>query len=60
MITICIVYLLAMSRHVGFQNGCHLNSTFAINFGFISSIDLILVSKCMTVMNAKKIGQNQF
>ena len=47
LITVCIVYLLAMSRHVGFHNGCHLNSTIVITFGFNSGIDLIIVYKCM-------------
>lgn len=34
-------------RHIGFQNGRHLKSTFAIISGHNAAIDLILVSKCM-------------
>jgi len=34
-------------RHIGFQNGRHLKSTFAIISGHNAAIDLILVSICM-------------
>ena len=36
-----------MSAKIGFQNGRHLKSTFAIICGSNAAIDLILVSKCM-------------
>ena len=34
-------------RHIGFQNGRHLKSTYAIISGHNAAIDLILVSKYM-------------
>ena len=34
-------------RHIGFQNGRHLKSTFDIISGHNAAIDLILVSKCI-------------
>ena len=34
-------------RHIGFQNGRHLKSAYAIIYGHNAAIDLILVFKCM-------------
>ena len=47
MVTICIAYFLPKSRHIGFQNGCHLKSSFSIISGSNGAIDSILVSECM-------------
>ena len=47
MVTICIVYFLPMRRHIGFQNGRNLKSTFLIICRFNAAIDSILASKCM-------------
>ena len=47
MVTIRIAYFLPISRHIGFQNGCPLKSTFSIIFRPNAAIDLILMSKFM-------------
>ena len=47
MVLHCFAYFVSLCRHVGFQNGRHMKSSFFNSFGSVAAIDSVLVSKCM-------------